>query len=101
MGAIAVHHVAHKPRHGSVRGCQVGSDSDKVEIRSCIEQGAAHGDADGASEIPHHVEQPTLSGGRLPRPRLTAGATAKTCGRPRNICGMSSWSAPQSWVMKL
>src|SRR5216683_8243348 len=41
------------------------------------------------------------SGARLPRPRLTAGATAKTCGKPRKICGRRSWSPPQSWVMKL
>src|SRR6516225_3083699 len=40
------------------------------------------------------------SGGRLPRPKVTAGATAKTCGNPRRICGSKSWSAPQSWVMK-
>ena len=30
------------------------------------------------------------SGGRLPRPRLTLGATAKTCGKPRRTCGSSS-----------
>src|SRR3984893_14583963 len=41
------------------------------------------------------------SGGKLPRPRFTAGATANTCGKPRSTCGISSWSAPQSWVMKL
>ena len=41
------------------------------------------------------------SGGRLPRPRLTLGATAKTWGKPRSTCGRRSSAAPQSWVMKL
>ena len=41
------------------------------------------------------------SGGRLPRPRLTLGATANTCGKPRKICGRKSSAAPHSWVMKL
>ncbi len=40
------------------------------------------------------------SGGRLPSPRLTLGATAKTCGTPRKICGQSNSAAPQSCVMK-
>ena len=31
------------------------------------------------------------SGARLPRPKVTAGATVKTCGNPRRICGSRSW----------
>ena len=41
------------------------------------------------------------SGGRLPRPKVTAGATANTCGKPRRTCGTSSSPPPHSWVMKL
>src|SRR3954453_8809519 len=36
------------------------------------------------------------SGGRLPRPSVTAGATAKTCGNPRRLCGNRNSSPPQS-----
>ena len=41
------------------------------------------------------------SGGKLPSPSVTLGATANTCGNPRSTCGQNSWSDPQSCVMKL
>ena len=41
------------------------------------------------------------SGGRLPRPRFTLGATANTCGNLRSNCGISSSAPLQPEVMKL
>ena len=42
-----------------------------------------------------------LSGERLPRPNVTAGATANTCGKPRSTCGIRSSPPLQSLVMWL
>lgn len=55
--AVALHHPVHQSDHRSIRRRQVGSNRDEVEVRSCVRDCPAHGDADGAAEIPHHVEQ--------------------------------------------
>src|SRR5215470_14357246 len=75
--AVALRDAVDHSGHRAVRRRQMVGDAIEMEIGPRVEDRSAHGDADG-----------------------TAGATAKTCGNPRRICGSRSWSPPQSWVMK-
>ena len=50
--------VSHRFLHGHIAGIEMFRQPQKMEIRAVIHNRAANGDAYGAAEISHHIEQP-------------------------------------------